>query len=475
MSEQHLLSAKELEQSFFTKLTSIIHAQDLDCSQTGFAVAYSGGLDSTVLLALSHLYAQREQIPLFAYHVNHGISDNASQWLEHCRAICGELKIPFRAEQVTVQNQGQGIEMSARIARYLALGQMCRSDKVKFLLLGHHLDDQAETMLMQLFRGTGLRGLAGMDESNFAPELLGSAEILLGRPLLFESKNKIQDYAVAKQLSNVEDESNADVCYTRNAVRHLLMPKIEEFYPGFSERMLRTSSHMRSAQRLLDEVAFSDWQFCKQDRALDISLLRTLSHDRMTNVFRHWLNLHQVKLPSTSKMKEMQFQLLNAREDARVAIRHGDFSICRYDNKIFLEDRKYSSDHQGELSFSWNGEKTRYFSELRGQLLFQECEIGIDAELLRNSVMLIRKRQTGERLRLAKNRPSRDLKSHFQNERIPFWQREKLPYIYIENKLFFVGLLGIDAAFLSESMNETDVSRSKIQLVWQPDQPESKA
>uniref|UniRef100_UPI00375172D8 tRNA lysidine(34) synthetase TilS n=1 Tax=Undibacterium sp. TaxID=1914977 RepID=UPI00375172D8 len=366
MSEQHLSSAKELEQSFFTKLTSIIQAQDLDCSQTGFAVAYSGGLDSTVLLALSLLYAQREQIPLFAYHVNHGISDNSSEWLGHCRAICGELQIPFRAEQVTLQNQGQGIEMVARTERYLALGRMCQRDQVKFLLVGHHLHDQAETMLMQLFRGTGLRGLAGMDECNFAPDLLGSSEILLGRPLLCESKETIQNYALVNRLTNVDDESNEDVCYTRNAVRHLLMPKIEEFYPGFSERLLRTSSHMRSAQRLLDEVAASDWQLCQQDNALDISLLRTLSHDRMINVFRHWLNIHRVQLPSTSKINEMQFQLLNARDDAKVAIRHGDFSICRYDHKIFLEDHKYTSDHQGELSFSWNGEEVRYFPELKG-------------------------------------------------------------------------------------------------------------
>lgn len=469
MSEQHLLSAKELEQSFFTKLTSIIQTEDLDCSQTGFAVAYSGGLDSTVLLALSLLYAQQKQIPLFAYHVNHGISPNASQWLDHCRALCAELQISFRAEQIHVENQGQGIEAFARTERYLALGRMCQQDQVKFLLVGHHLDDQAETMLMQLFRGTGLRGLAGMDECNFAPDLLGSPEILVGRPLLFESKNSIQNYAVAKGLPNVDDESNADVCYTRNAVRHLLMPKIEEFYPGFSERLLRTSSHMRSAQRLLDEVAVSDWELCKQENTLDLNLLRKLSHDRMMNVFRHWLTINRVQLPSTSKINEMQFQLLNAREDARVAIRHGDFSICRYDHKIFLENHQYSSNHQGEISFNWDGEQVKYFSELRGHLLFQESTIGIDADLLRNSRMYVRQRQAGERLRLAKNRPSRDLKSHFQSHRIPFWQREKLPYIYIDNKLFFVGLLGIDAAFLSECMNETDIVRPKVQLIWQPD------
>lgn len=469
MNDSHFHSAKELEQSFFAKLSSIIQSQALNCRQSGIAVAYSGGLDSTVLLALSSLFARQEKIPLFAYHVNHGLSPNAERWVDHCRAVCDSLKIPFRTEQVVFQNQGQGIEAIARSERYQALGRMCQRDEVKFLLIGHHLDDQAETMLMQLFRGTGLRGLAGMDECNFAPDLLGSPHILLIRPLLFVSKSAIQNYAKVKELSNVDDESNFDVCYTRNAVRHLLMPKIEEFYPGFSERLLRTSSHVRSAQRLLDEIAISDLQACEQDNALDLFFLRELTHDRLTNVFRHWLTINRVPLPSTSKITEMQFQLLNAREDARVAIRHGDFSICRYDKKIFLEKHNDVRLYQVEISFTWNGEEKRSFPELMGQLVFQESTIGIDAELLKQSVMTVRPRQIGARLRLAKNRPSRNLKSHFQTQRIPFWQREKLPYIYIQDQLFFVGLLGIDAAFLSEKVNNSDLNGGKIQLTWEPD------
>ncbi|MBC3808699.1 tRNA lysidine(34) synthetase TilS [Undibacterium seohonense] len=469
MSDLLCHSVKELEQSFFAKLSSIIQSQALNCRQSGIAIAYSGGLDSTVLLVLSTLFAKREQVPLFAYHVNHGLSPNAARWLEHCRAICDSLKIPFRAEQVVLENQGQGIEAVARSERYLALGRMCQRDQVNFLLTGHHLDDQAETMLMQLFRGTGLRGLAGMDEYNFAPDLLGSPHILLARPLLFESKNTIQSYANANKLSNVDDESNFDICFTRNAVRHLLMPKIEEFYPGFSERLLRTSSHVRAAQGLLDEVAISDLRECEQDNTLNLGFLRELTQDRFTNVFRHWLTINRVQLPSTSKITEIQFQLLNARNDARVAIRHGNFSICRHDHKIYLEEHPDVSLHHGEISFTWNGEHMKYFPELRGTLIFQESAVGIDEDLLKQSVMTVRQRQQGARLRLAKNRPSRDLKSHFQSQRIPFWQREKLPYIYIEEQLFFVGLLGIDAAFLSENMINSDMNRVKLQLIWEPD------
>ncbi|MFA9274522.1 MAG: tRNA lysidine(34) synthetase TilS [Candidatus Aquirickettsiella gammari] len=470
MNMQHLQSAKELEKSFFAKLSSIIQLQDLRCQKTGIAVAYSGGLDSTVLLALTSLYAQQEQIPVFAYHVNHGLSANALTWQKHCQDVCAKLQIPFRVEQVSVQNnQGTGIESVARTERYQALGRMCAADQVVLLLVAHHLDDQAETMLMQLFRGTGLRGLAGMDEFNFAPTLLNSKQILIGRPLLSETKSAIQNYASVNQLSNIEDESNSDLFFTRNSTRHLLMPKIEEIFPHFVERLFRTSLHTRSAQRLLDELAVADLVNCGQDNALNLAQLLELNADRISNVFRYWLSLNHIQLPSTSKIAEIQMQLFNARDDARVAIRHGEYSICRYASKVYLLDHRLVSSHQAEIEYQWNGESKKYFPELKGALFFQASEVGVPSCLLKEKRMIIRRRQGGERLKLAKNRPSRDLKSHFQSAKIPFWQREKLPIIYIDEQLFFVGLLGVDAAFLPEDKNGSNEDDFKVQLIWIPD------
>ncbi len=470
MNNLHLSSAKELEKRFFASLDSIIQGRGLVCQQTKVAVAYSGGLDSSVLLALSIQYARQRRVSLFAYHVNHGLSPNASQWVDHCIDICGKAAVVFRSELVHVRNRGQGIEAVARSERYSALGRMCIADGVDLLLTGHHLDDQAETMLMQLFRGTGLGGLSGMDASNVAPGLLGSSLIALGRPLLGEPRIEIQRYADQMQLSNVEDESNTDICFRRNAIRQLVMPSVEQCYPGFAGRLARTAVHIRSAQRLLDELAEVDLQQSDDKNALKLEVLRGLSRDRVNNVFRYWLSKNQVQLPSTAKMEQLLCQLFSARDDARISIRHGNHAVCRYDQKIHLQDLRLRSECKQTLEFRWSGEDYRYFPELKGKLIFQNATIGVDAQLLRQSVMSVRQRPVGERLRLAKNRPSRDLKSHFQSCKIPFWLREQLPYIYIDERLFFVGLVGIDASFLSELPSTTTTEAQKVQLIWQPDQ-----
>ncbi|WP_353153693.1 tRNA lysidine(34) synthetase TilS, partial [Herminiimonas fonticola] len=147
------------------------------------AIAYSGGLDSAVLLHLVHAYAQLHQIEIFAFHVHHGLSPNADEWLAHCGQQCAELNIAFDARKVQVgKKEKNGIEEAARLSRYAALGDMCRAHDVPLLLTAHHQDDQAETVLLQLLRGSGVAGLSGMDSANYATDLLGDANLLMGRP-----------------------------------------------------------------------------------------------------------------------------------------------------------------------------------------------------------------------------------------------------------------------------------------------------
>jgi tRNA(Ile)-lysidine synthase len=469
MSSSHSNSAAQLEHRFFARLSGIIESQVSTVKQHGFAVAYSGGLDSTVLLKLACQFASHENIPLFAFHVHHGLSVNADDWLQHCERVCLKEAVLFRAKSVSVDKQGQGIESAARSVRYAAMGQLCKEVNVPLLLTAHHLDDQAETMLMQLLRGTGVRGLAGMDDFNYAPNLLENEHLLLARPLLHESKSQLQKYAQMHALTFVEDESNSSTVYTRNALRLLVMPEIEKIAPHFSERLLRTSEHVRSANRILDEVASLDLEKCRDGADLKIDALHELSIDRLHNVFRHWLLIHQVQLPSAAKLREMLFQMLEARDDARVSVTHLEYTLYRYDGKIVLIDTRYISNYVGTLYLQWNDEEVRYIPELKGHLLFQEDALGVDSSLLKKSNLEIRQRVGGERLRLAKLRPSRDMKSHFQTLRVPFWCREKLPYIYLENRLMHVGMVGTDAEFLSESFGTT-----KIKLTWVPDAPRAR-
>ncbi|MBY0572997.1 MAG: tRNA lysidine(34) synthetase TilS [Undibacterium sp.] len=463
MSRRQAFNQEEFEQNFFAQLRKVLTRQG-DAGQGGIAVAYSGGVDSTVLLYLVTRFANANKIPIFAFHVHHGLSPNADQWQAHCSRTCLSLGVHFDTAEVTVKNIGEGIEAAARGQRYLALGAMCRVHHCSFLLTAHHLDDQAETMLMQLFRGTGLRGLSGMDVSNYAPQLLGNDRLLLARPLLAEAKYRLLAYANKLGLSHVEDESNLELCYTRNALRHHLMPAIEELAPNFAERLSRTALHVRSANRLLDEIAANDLGFCLVGDALQLSSLKTLSDDRIDNLLRYWFASRGLQLPSTSKLVEMRAQLFDARDDARLTVQHQQYSLHRYGGKIVLCNRSTQSNHVGELSAHWNGEDFLSIPELKGRLIFLPSNEGVSASFLRKHRLSIRPRIGGERLRLAQNRPSRDLKSHFQSMRIPFWRRDKLPYIYIEDELFFVGLLGVDAHFHSVE------DEACIELVWQADE-----
>lgn len=457
-------AAREVEVIFGASLDHIFQAIQTTQKVVRMAVAYSGGLDSSVLLLLAQRYCTRAQIPLFAYHVHHGLSVNASDWQEHCATLCARLDVPFRSVSVRVDNQGQGIESEARHQRYRALGTLCEQDQVSLLLTAHHSDDQAETMLMQLFRGTGLRGLAGMDQVNLAPELLRSESLAIARPLLRCSKTQLLAYGLAHQITCVQDESNADTRFTRNALRLGVMPEIEKIFPQFANRLLRTAEYMRSSIRLLDDLAAQDLQHCSDHEGVIVEAVQGLSRDRMQNLFRYWLLSHRVKLPTAAKLDEMCLQLLNARGDARVQIEHDHFLLSRFRGRLALIDTDNRSEHTGDIHLRWQGEDFIVIPELKGRLLFVPGKHGIDERALKNAKLQVRQRVPGARLRLGAGRPSRDLKSHFQSARIPFWQREKLPYIYIDGQLFFVGLLGMDAAFI----NAVD-DVPKRDLCWVPD------
>ena len=224
-------------------------------SAAPLAIAYSGGLDSSALLHLAHAYGQERGVTVFAFHVHHGISPNADAWLAHCEARCVALGVRFEACRVVLEKSKSGVEAAARKLRYAALGAMCRSHGVPLMLTAHHLDDQAETLLLQLLRGSGTAGLSGMEAANSAPELLGNAELVMARPLLPVSREQLEAYVTAHAVAYVEDESNTHPRYARNALRHQVMPALAQAFPGYQERFARSAAHAQSAQRLLGELS----------------------------------------------------------------------------------------------------------------------------------------------------------------------------------------------------------------------------
>lgn len=434
-------------------------------NSSAIAIAYSGGLDSSVLLHFAHAYAKANDIALFAFHVHHGLSPNADHWLAHCERECARLGVVFDVRRVTLANKDKsGTEEAARISRYSALGDLCRIHQVPVLLTAHHQDDQAETVLLQLLRGAGVAGLSGMDTANTAPDLLGDETLMMGRPLLEVSRAALANFAAGKEIAYIEDESNADPRYARNALRHQLMPVLARDFPGFQQRFARTAQHAQSAQRLLIELAAQDLVACLDGDCIDINQLKRLNPDRIDNLLRYWFGSRGVRMPSTAWLSEMRTQLLEAKEDAQLCVTHADCHIRRHRDRVFLTP-KLVIDPASVLpmAFQWNGEAEMRFAAFGGVLHFDEGETGVDADWLRSRELTIRYRQGGERLKPAFNRPTKSLKYHYQACNVPAWERERLPLVTVENHLLFAAGIGMDCHHFSSE------SGGRIRFRWQPD------
>ncbi|HEX7633734.1 MAG TPA: tRNA lysidine(34) synthetase TilS [Noviherbaspirillum sp.] len=415
--------------------------------QRSLAVAYSGGLDSSALLHLVCRYATERGLVLFAFHVHHGISSHADDWLVHCERECASLGVRFDARRITLVEQDRhGIEQAARLRRYEALGELCRLHRVPLLLTAHHLDDQAETVLLQLLRGSGIAGLSGMESVNTAAGLLGDPELLLGRPLLDVSRCELEQFVADHDIAHVEDESNADTRYVRNALRHYVMPVLGQYFPGFQARFMRSARHAQSAQRLLNERAAQDFAVCREGDCIDIGKLKRLDSERIDNLLRYWFALRGLRMPSTSWLFEARAQLFEAKADAQLRVIHPDCEIRRHRDRIFLTLRRNDDALQvGPLSFRWNGEQTIDFLAYGGSLHFEPAQEGIDAAWLRGQDLLIRYRSGGETLKPAVNRPTKPLKHHYQALNIPAWERSRLPLVCTAGgQLLFAAGIGLN-------------------------------
>ena len=452
-------------------------AQALDALRGGslapIAIAYSGGLDSSALLELAHAYGQQHQLPVFAFHVHHGISPNADAWLAHCASRCAALGVRFEGVRVVLGSSKSGVEAAARKLRYAALGALCKQHGIGLMLTAHHLDDQAETVLLQLLRGSGTAGLSGMDGANAAPELLGNPELVMARPLLPVSRGELEAYVAARSIAYVEDESNTHPRYARNALRHQVMPALAQAFPGYQERFARSAAHAQSAQRLLTELAAQDLATSLVDGCIDVAKLRAMSLDRAYNMLRHWFALRNLRMPSTAWLTEMVAQLVEARVDAQLLVTHPDCHIRRHRDRLHITPKladlagQRDPDDEGVLvkegeRFSWNGEASMAFPDYGGVLHFDAAEQGFPVEWLRAQRLTIVFRKGGERLKPAPNRPTRALKYHYQACDVPAWERERLPIVSSGKDLLFAAGIGMDCHQFG-----ADDSGSCIALRWE--------
>lgn len=463
-------------------------------SPTSIAIACSGGLDSMALLRLAHAWAAEHDVALHAFHVHHGLSPNADAWLAHCRHACAALGVAFDSRHVEVVKGKDGTEAAARKLRYRALGEMCLAHGAQLLLTAHHLDDQAETVLLQLLRGSGPAGLSGMDAANRAPGLLGDPNLVMARPLLALSRAQLEDYARVEGLAWVEDESNSDPRYARNALRHGVMPALATSFPGYQYRLARGAAHVQAAQRILDEVAEQDLAACLDGDAVDLARVQKLSRDRADNMLRHLFSARGLAMPSTAWLGEMVSQLFSAREDAQLKVTHPGCHIRRHRGKLHITPKlpdlagMRDPDDAGVLvkegeHFRWNGEASLAFPAYGGVLHFDRvapdrvapdrvaqdrvaqniAPQGFDPAWLRSQSLTIDFRKGGERLKPAANRPTRGLKAHYQALGVPAWERERAPVIWAGRDLLFAAGIGMDCRHVREGEG------ARIVLRWEPD------
>lgn len=395
-------------------------------------LAFSGGLDSSVLLHLFALAKQTIPFELHAMHVHHGLSTNADKWAEFCLQQCQNLNVPIQIVHVNVdKNSKLGIEAAARQLRYQALfNTQSNGAAPDFIVTAHHQDDQAETLLLQLFRGAGVKGLSSMAAIDEPRRLM--------RPLLDVSRKVLQDYAVQHNIQWCDDESNDNTQYERNFVRHEVMPILQLRYPAVQSVLARTASHLAEANDLLDTLAKVDAEHLLHDDSLCLQGLSALDVPRAKNLLRWWFSQNQLAMPTSEHLTEIIQQLLNAKPDANLNIQLQHLSLKRYQQRAYLCRDQVSK----PFDMVWNGEPSLMLPN-GDQLQFKQVT-GLGLALKHGMTKLrITNRDGGERFKPDVLRPTRTLKHLLQEANIPPWQREHLPLIYWHDTLAFVPGIGI--------------------------------
>ena len=424
----------------------------------------SGGVDSVVLLDLLRRLSKKLRFELAALHVNHQINPGAGRWAAFCRAICRQHGIALTVVRVTVP-RGNSLEAAARAARYRGFAAL----PAQFVALAHSLDDQAETVLLQMLRGAGVKGLIAMpivreqrserraDENCLTPHTSRLTPAIL-RPLLEIPRSVIEAYARSRKLKWVEDDSNADLAFDRNFLRHEVLPVIARRYPSYRKTLLRASRNLAEAAQLLDELAAADAQLTAG--GLKVSGLRRLSAPRAKNVLRYFLAAQGVTMPNAARLDECVRQLLSPRA-VRATVELGDHELRRYADELRVVAKSTPPPH--DFRQAWRGESRLRLPELGGTLVLKKGHgAGISLDRLAAQPVTVRLRQGGERIQPHPRRPRRSLKNLLQETRVPPWLRDRLPLLFCGDELAWAAGIGVGCRFQAKP------GEASVQPLWLP-------
>ena len=416
-------------------------------------VAFSGGLDSTVLLhALARALVDRPNYRIRAAHVDHQLQRDSAIWRQHCGSVALSLQLEFVPLVVKVAADPElSPEAAARDARYAALRQILKPNEV--LLTAHHADDQLETMLLALMRGAGLRGLSGVP----SVQIFGGG--WLARPLLEFSRAELEEWARSEQLQWLDDPSNANTNFDRNFLRHRVLPALRERWPAAAHSATRSTAHLREAGRLLDVLTAADLESVAIGSCLSMTQLAGLAPARRRNVLRHWIRQHGMRVPSTRKLATIERDLLIAREDRLPCVEWDDVEVRRHRGLLYCMRQRPAFEPADPLP--WNVSQVLELPAQLGRLRAQRDAAGGLAVARARGELQVHFRRGGEELQPAGDPHHRKLKKLLQDAGVLPWWRDRVPLIYSAEQLVAVGDLWIAEEFAARHGEDA------LRIVWE--------
>ena len=392
-------------------------------------VAYSGGIDSTVLLHAANIARADSGHSLKAIHINHQIHVDSQQWSQHCINQCRVLNISIETICVDVQQFSQhGTEGAARKARYQAFENALVVKDVLFT--AHHADDQVETILLQLFRGAGVHGLAGCAQAR----AIGNA--LLIRPLLEISRQEIEHYAEQNRLQWRDDPSNSSLVHDRNYLRHEVMPLLHARWQSLQETIARSSQWQSESSEMLYSLAKLDaTDVVDEDNRLSINKLASLDNARLKNVLRWWIRSADCLVPSADVLDSVINDAIHSRSDCEACIRWQNNEIRKYREQLYLQT--VSKPHDEKLSYQWDLQQALAIPSLDLKLTREQLDqFGVNLNNI--DQLTVSFRRGGEVMRPRGRGCKKELKALFQEQGVKPWERDRIPLLFHNQQLIYV-------------------------------------
>ena len=405
--------------SIFEK--SIINNLDIK-NFSEFLIAYSGGVDSTALLYFASKVAKKNSMPIRAIHVNHNLNKESKDWENHCENFCKKNNINFEVKNINISiSSGDSIEERAREERYFQIYSSMNNKSI--MMTAHHIEDQAETFLYQLLRGSGLKGLSSM------PTIKKLSKGVHLRPFLSLRKSTLIDIAEFFELSYINDNSNSNISYSRNFIRKKIAPVIKEKWPSYAYTISRTANNAAQSMKLNDDLALIDIKkYLHLDKNKLSTNIKELDDYRFNNALRFWIQKNEFRMPSSDQLRSIYLNVFNAGEDKTPFFSCTEYEIRRSND--YIEIMKPLEKHDPKKVYKWKFDNHLVIPHLQIDLSWKNLEEKLGYQIKKDVEVKFRKK--GENIKLSNDKT---LKDYMRENQIPIWKRERTPLIYINKEL----------------------------------------